>query len=199
MNSARTIAAVLLLFGIAGCQHKVQSAAPPPPPPPVYPPNTIANDQPMPQPPPPKPVEVKPPGSDVAQQAPPPKPKKTPRHRKSTESATEQTAKESSATPPEATQVATTGQPPSASPIGQLTASDSTSTLTRQGVQDLIASTQNGLDGLKRALNSAEQQTATEIRTFLTKAKKALDQDDLDGANTLATKAKVLLEELTKS
>jgi hypothetical protein len=32
----------------------------------------------------------------------------------------------------------------------------------------------------------------------LTKAKKALDQDDLDGANTLATKAKVLLEELLK-
>jgi ribosomal protein S20 len=38
-----------------------------------------------------------------------------------------------------------------------------------------------------------------EIRTFLTKAKQALSQDDLDGAQTLATKAKVLLDELTKS
>jgi len=39
--------------------------------------------------------------------------------------------------------------------------------------------------------------TATQIRTFLSKAKQALDQDDLDGANTLVTKAKVLLAELT--
>ena len=69
----------------------------------------------------------------------------------------------------------------------------------RHEIQDLITATENGLNGIKRTLSSDEQLTATQIRTFLTKAKQALDQDDLDGANTLANKAKVLLGELTKA
>jgi len=87
------------------------------------------------------------------------------------------------------------------SPIGQLSsAGEHTGVPSRNVIQDLIKATDSGLKGIERSLSSDEQKlTATQIRTFLTKAQQALDQGDLDGANTLATKAKVLLGELTKS
>jgi len=55
------------------------------------------------------------------------------------------------------------------------------------------------VNSIKRTLNAQEQETATQIRTFLRNAKQALSNDDLDGAHTLATKAKVLLDELNKT
>jgi outer membrane biosynthesis protein TonB len=200
MNSARKIAALLLLLSVAGCKHKVQTAAQPAPPDKVYTPEEIANQAPSPQPPPPKPEDVKQAPTEVAEQ-PPPKPKKTQHRKKSTDTPTTQTAKDT--TPSAAgTQEASAGQPPNTSPIGQLSSSSdsgSSNTSSHQTILDLIKSTESGLNGIKRQLSSDEQQTATQIRTFLSKAKKALDQDDLDGANTLATKAKVLLDELMKS
>ena len=63
----------------------------------------------------------------------------------------------------------------------------------------MIDGTEKGLSELKRTLTTAEQETAVQIRTFLLKARQALAQGDLEGAHTLATKAKVLLDELTKS
>lgn len=197
MNSAGKIAAAVLLFGIAGCQHKVQSAAPPAAPEKVvYSPEDVAK-VPLPQPPPPKPGDVKGPGSDVAAQTTTPKPARKKKSQKSKSSDTASATKETAATPAATTQEASAGQPADTSPIGQLTSSSqSSSTPTHQQVQELITNTENGLNAIKRALSSDEQQTVTDIKTFLTKAKKALDQDDLDGANTLAMKAKVLLDEL---
>ena len=86
------------------------------------------------------------------------------------------------------------------SPIGQLSStSEHSGVPSRQDIKQLIDTTESGLKGIERSLSSDEQKlTATQIRTFLAKAKQALEQDDLDGANTLATKAKVLLSELTK-
>ena len=43
-----------------------------------------------------------------------------------------------------------------------------------------------------------EQKTSTQIREFLKQAKTALGSGDLDGANTLVVKAKVLLSELSQ-
>jgi ribosomal protein S20 len=40
--------------------------------------------------------------------------------------------------------------------------------------------------------------TAAQIRTFLKQAEQAMDNGDMDGAHTLATKAKLLLDELIK-
>jgi phosphoribosylformimino-5-aminoimidazole carboxamide ribonucleotide (ProFAR) isomerase len=75
----------------------------------------------------------------------------------------------------------------------------STSTRARKDTLDLISGTESGLNNIKRTLESVtDKQTAEQIRTFLQKAKAALELDDLDGAHTLATKAKVLLDELTK-
>jgi hypothetical protein len=195
MNSGWRIAALLLLSGMAGCNHKVQSGPPAAAQAPIYPPNTVAKDEPLPQPPQPKPLDVQPAPAEVAEQ-PPPKTKKPAHHKKPADTTQTQAAKDTAGAAP-GTQQASTGQPPDDSPIGQLS-SDSTGTPTRRQIQDQIKNTEDGLNGIKRALTSDEQQTATQIRTFLTKARKALDQDDLDGANTLVTKAKVLLDELTK-
>jgi outer membrane biosynthesis protein TonB len=210
MKSARKMAAFMLLATLlAGCKHKtpvvapVAAQAPPLPPKPI---GQVAALPPVPQPEVPK---VGPPGSDQPPQPPPSKPKRTTR-RKPTKpatttpasgdqtTATKDPAKE---TPPAAvTQQAATGEAPETSPIGQLsTAGESTGTPARQTVLDIIASTEKGLGDLKRTLSPAEQQTTMQIRTFLAKAKQALSQDDLDGAHTLAVKAKVLLDELTKS
>jgi len=98
-----------------------------------------------------------------------------------------------------ATEMATAGEPAASSPIGQLSTAGTTDPAqTREKASDLITSTENGLNGIKRTLNSQEQETAGEIKTFLLKARKALANDDVDGATTLATKARVLLDELTK-
>ncbi|HEY0797041.1 MAG TPA: hypothetical protein VGD64_14815 [Acidisarcina sp.] len=94
-----------------------------------------------------------------------------------------------------------TGPGAPASPsIGLLSTGDvSTGAQTRQSTMDLIANTESGLKSIKRMLESAtDQQTASQIRAFLQKARTALELNDLDGAHTLATKAKVLLDELTK-
>jgi len=200
MNSAGKIAAALLLSGIAGCSHKVQSAAPPPAPAKVYTPEELAKAHSLPDVPPPGQANVK----QQAPEAPPPapaKPKKT-THRKAKPADSTQTpgVKDTAGPGSATTQEAAAGQPSATSPIGQLSSSsDGGSTHSRQEIQEQINKTESGLKEITSRLTSDEQhQTATQIRTFLDKAKKALDQEDLDGANTLVTKAKVLLDELTK-
>ena len=96
-------------------------------------------------------------------------------------------------------QQASSGQPaPLLRLVSSLLVNPAAGRQTRRETLDLITNTENGLKGIKRNLSAAEQQTATQIQTFLTKARQALSTDDVDGAHTLATKAKVLLDELTK-
>lgn len=86
-----------------------------------------------------------------------------------------------------------------ASPIGQLTSGDSaTQAQARRDTLTTISATNDGLAHIHRSLSADEQTTVTKIRTFLKQAKQALDSGDSDGALTLATKAKLLLDELTK-
>jgi hypothetical protein len=87
-----------------------------------------------------------------------------------------------------------TAQPTS---IGPLTAAPSPDNSgSRQQASDLIDSTQRGVNGL-RNLNGDQSKTVARIRSFLDQAQRALHNGDLDGAHTLATKAKTLLDELT--
>jgi outer membrane biosynthesis protein TonB len=199
MNSARTIAVLIALCMVAGCKHKTQTAPPPQAQAPILPPGNISQGMPPPEMPPPEAPKVNPPETDQAQQ-PPPKPHRTTRRKPKPADSTPaegQTPAQTQAT--KETQQASAGEAPAASPIGQLsTPSDSGNTLTRRTVDEDITATENGLNGIKRQLSAEEQVTAMQIRTFLTKAKQARDQDDLDGANTLVTKARVLLTELTK-
>ena len=200
MKSASKIAVLVPLCLIAGCGHKTQATPPPAAQAPIYPPSEVAKTAPAPQLPPPNPLDVKE-GSPAAPPPPLPTPHKTTHHKqKPPDAAQTQAAKDAAASTAATTQQAAAGEPPEMSPIGQLSsAGDRSGVPTRREIQDLITATENGLNGLKRALSSDEQLTAGQIRTFLTKARQALDQDDLDGANTLANKAKVLLGELTKA
>jgi outer membrane biosynthesis protein TonB len=85
------------------------------------------------------------------------------------------------------------------SAIGQLTTGDSAlGERTKHEAADLIGATQQGLGGIKRPLSNDEKATAAQIHNYLKQAQQALDNGDADGAHLLATKAKVLLDELTK-
>lgn len=61
-----------------------------------------------------------------------------------------------------------------------------------------ITETERGLNEITRALSDQEKKTSTQIREFLKQARSALTTGDVDGANTLALKAKVLLGELSQ-
>jgi hypothetical protein len=80
------------------------------------------------------------------------------------------------------------------SAIGQLSSGDPTDQ--RQQAADSIAATERGLNGIGRTLSDPEQKIADHIREFLKQARVALASGDVDGASTLAAKAKVLLSEL---
>jgi hypothetical protein len=111
-------------------------------------------------------------------------------------------ANSQNSTPPEKQNVKVTPPTPSGdttqpTPIGQLTAGPTQETNgSRQQAADLIDSTQRGVNSL-RNLNGDQNKTAAQIRSFLDQAQRALHNGDLDGAHTLATKAKTLLDELT--
>lgn len=92
-------------------------------------------------------------------------------------------------------QVASTG-PPEVSAIGQLTTGDA-SDIRKQTV-DAIAALEHNLSSITRDLNDQEQKTAAQIKEFLKQAREALTSGDVDGARTLAVKAKVLLGELNQ-
>jgi len=86
--------------------------------------------------------------------------------------------------------------PPAVSAIGNLSTGDPTDP--RHWAEDSIASTDHDLNNIGRTLNTQEQKTAAQIREFLKQAKEALTNGDIDGARTLAIKAKALLSELNQ-
>ena len=85
---------------------------------------------------------------------------------------------------------------PGVSAIGQLSSGGPSDQ--KLETEASISSTERGLHGLNRPLSSQEQKTAAQIRGFLKQAKQALLTGDLDGADTLAAKARVLLGELSR-
>lgn len=99
---------------------------------------------------------------------------------------------EAANTPPDSTSAA----PPAVSAIGQLSSGDPVDY--RNETAESINSIERGLNGIGRPLSDSEQKTADNIREFLKEARAALSTGDVDGAHTLAVKAKVLLTELTK-
>ncbi|HZL52515.1 MAG TPA: hypothetical protein VFC37_16370, partial [Terracidiphilus sp.] len=90
-------------------------------------------------------------------------------------------------------QQATVGTP-AVNAIGQLSSGDPADQ--RRQTEESIASIERGLNDISQRLNDQDQKTAAHIREFLKQAKAALASGDVDGASTLAAKAKVLLSEL---
>jgi hypothetical protein len=93
-------------------------------------------------------------------------------------------------TPPEPAEA------PGVSAIGQLSSGEPADL--RLETSDWIAATERGLNSLTRTLSAQEQKTAAQIREYLKQAREALISGDVDGAHTLAAKAKVLLSELNQ-
>jgi hypothetical protein len=225
--SLTSVAATLLLPALSGCAYLQKSVPPPAPlitqtnavlPPPLTPLDLglSMNNPPLP--------ELPDPAAPAAQPTPPPaseivdttkKPVKLSRHRghKGEVELAEQTREreirekepqpsENGQSTPEAQNVKVTAATPSgdtAPPtvIGQLTAGPTPDTsLSRQQAASLIDTTQRGVNSL-RNLNGDQNKTVAQIRNFLDQAQRALHNGDVDGAHTLATKAKTLLDELT--
>ena len=189
-SPGRRVAGLLPLLLLAGCFHfhktnqsQVQPLAPPiedtPPPKPVPSPTDL----------PPSVVTV-PAQTTAPEPAPQPeeKPKPPVKHKKPSPTPPPQPAANN-------TQQASNGNP-GVSAIGQLSSGDPSDQ--RQQTLNSIAATENGLKGITRELSDQEKKTADHIREFLKQAKAALASGDVDGAATLAAKAKVLLGELSK-
>ncbi len=192
----------VLVLCLSGCPDKDKTTLPPQAEAPVLPPANMVHIPTLPALPPP-------PLRDVAVATEPPEnpepvhPRRTTHHKPAAPikpaaavDTTTQTADKG--VPPVQTQTAS-APASDVSPIGQLSSGGGdASSPEHQDVEHLIDDTENGLNGIKRALSSDEQVTSTQIKTFLAKAREHLADNDLDGAKTLANKAKVLLEELTK-
>jgi hypothetical protein len=178
---------LLLPLLVAGCDHKdkaqpPQALAPPivdaPPPKPV----TVAKeDLPPPvvgDPTPPKPVDTK-----------PVEPPKKPVHKQ---------PKKPAATTPQtdATVVPPPSVTPSVSAAGQLSGGGSADL--KSETEDSINSTEKGVNAVTRPLSDSELKTVGQIRDFLKQAREALGTGDVEGAQTLVKKAKVLLAELNQ-
>jgi len=84
----------------------------------------------------------------------------------------------------------------SVSAIGEL--SGGASGDQRSQTEEVINSTEKGVNGITRSLSDSEAKTAAQIHEFLKQAREALASGDVDGALTLAKKAKVLLNELNQ-
>lgn len=201
MNSAvKAAAAVVLSAFLAGCRHRTDampSASAQAPPVPL---SQVASNAPFPFMPLPRLPDVAPPIMPEPQPAPAPEKKihhYRPRHVTIPATPVEQPAAPKPQPTPEEL---ANGVPTDVSPIGQLSAAgESTNLARRRQIVDEINATEKGLEQIKHPLSKREQVTATQIRTFLEKAKLALTQADLDGAHTLVTKAHVLLNEIAKT
>ncbi len=182
---AKIVLGLLPLF-LTACIHKTQQAqvqpmAPPvednPPPPPSTAPVNL-----------PPPVATIP--TETTKNAPTVATKPPGKHKKNKNS-------NGATTNSAPTEVAANPAPnPGVSAIGQLSSGDPADF--RKETEDSIAATERGLNGITRTLNDAEQKTADHLREYLKQAKAALASGDVDGAHTLAAKAKVLLQELTQ-
>jgi ribosomal protein S20 len=82
--------------------------------------------------------------------------------------------------------------------IGALTAGGETSPQTKQEAEDLIASIEKRLNAFPTPTTDDQRAQISKVRNFWRDAQAALKSGDAEGAKTLATKAKLLLDDLEK-
>lgn len=198
-----TRTACLLSLVLTSCAHKNQAVNQPPLAPPIEDvplskPDIAPKEQ-LPAPVVTQPVEPTTTAAQTDEPTPPPKRKKpAPKPANSTSApASGSTASSQPATTtPPATQQAANGTPDETSAIGKLSSGEPAD-LRAQTVSSLNG-TEYGLNKLNRKLNDQEEKTSAQIREYIKQARTALASNDLDGAHTLATKAQLLLNELTQ-
>jgi hypothetical protein len=87
---------------------------------------------------------------------------------------------------------------PAALAIGTLSAGDDAAPQSQQQAQDLIASILKQIAALPANTANAQKKQIRQITNFIDQAKKALNSGDAEGAKNLATKAKLLMDDLEK-
>lgn len=188
MSAARTwrVCVMALICGAAaGCRHKPQAAVIPIPPPQQLPVDTTAK------------TEGQPTVATVPLQ-PAPMPTvtvptvKAKRTKKSAAPAPAQVAGAAGVPPPPG------APPPPANVIGALAPGGEQAPQMKRDAMELMAAQERRLAGLPADVKEQQRDQLQKVRNFLRDAQRALDAGDADGAMTLATKAKVLLDDLGK-
>ncbi len=82
--------------------------------------------------------------------------------------------------------------------IGALSLGGDGASQTQQQTQDLINSVLKRIASLPADIANAQKTQIRQIHNFLDQAQKALKSGDAEGANTLATKAKLLMDDVEK-
>ena len=189
------VVSFLLTLPIAGCHHKAVQALPPPQaqapvvspmptmPPLVLAPVILAQSAPAPPTTPP-PVE-----------APPPKKHALKVHHRHVPAKGETEGESTEAR----TSAGGTAPAPATAIIGQLSADDATATPSDAAqTKHLIDATENKLKKLSAKQQTDHKDSVAQVNSFLSQARQALNMNDVVGAQTLANKAKILVDELSK-
>jgi hypothetical protein len=87
---------------------------------------------------------------------------------------------------------------PAAVAIGSLSTGSDATPQSQQQAKDLIASIAKRIAALPAATANAQQTQVRQVKQFLDQAQKALDSGDAEGAKNLATKAKLLMDDIEK-
>lgn len=82
--------------------------------------------------------------------------------------------------------------------IGDLTAGGAANPQAQQEAAELIRSIEKRLNGLTAPTQRKKRSQLNRVRNFWRQAQEALSSGDIEGAKTLATKAKLLLDDLDK-
>jgi len=198
------VVSFLLTLSIAGCHHKPERALPPPHaqapaitplptlPPLMLAPVILAQSQPAPPTAPP-PVVPPPPKKHAAKV----RHHRTPAKGETEGESTEAQTPAASGTAPAASAPAASA--PGTAVIGQLSADDATATPSDAAqTKHLIDSTENELKKLSPKQQEEHKDSVAQVASFLAQARQAVSMNDVVGAQTLANKAKILVDELSK-
>jgi hypothetical protein len=171
---------LVLAIGLAGCHHKTTLR-------PALPIGALAPIELETIPPPDSlPMIATLPPPELESLPPPEPPKQAPRRRP---------APKEEAQPP--VQVASAPEP-AALAIGALSTGGDAAPQSQQQAQGLIASILKRIAALPAKTADAQKKQIRQIRNFIDQAQKALNSGDAEGANNLATKASLLMDDLEK-
>lgn len=171
--------ALLLGLSLTGCRHKTLWV----PPPSVTAPVDLdvvplpANQPVIADVPPPELIPVR-----------PPEPPKKPIRKKAPQT-------KDAATPTAPVQVAGGGEP-AALPIGSLSTGGDSSSQAQQQARELLLSLHKRIAALPRSTVGQDKAQLRQVNSFVKQAQAALDSGDAEGAMTLATKARLIMDEI---
>jgi hypothetical protein len=170
-----------LTLGACGCHKKVQAA---PPLPPIQDPVALVTQPAAEHPPVIETPDVKMPPVPIASGA--------ARMRR------ERRKPAAKAAPEQPAQVASAEPPAEDTAIGALTSGGEANARSQQEAADMIAANEKRLNALPAQTVEEEKAQISKVKNFQRQAQEALNSGDAEGAKTLATKAKLLLDDLSK-